>query len=53
MIKVSCAIIEHNGKVLCAQRSSKMELPSKWEFPGGKVKEETFEECLIREIREE
>ncbi|MBZ9729502.1 (deoxy)nucleoside triphosphate pyrophosphohydrolase [Salegentibacter sp. JZCK2] len=53
MIKVSCAIIEHNGKVLCAQRSSKMDLPNKWEFPGGKVKEETFEECLIREIREE
>ncbi len=53
MIKVSCAIIEHNGKILCAQRSGKMDLPNKWEFPGGKVNEETYEECLIREIREE
>jgi 8-oxo-dGTP diphosphatase len=53
MLKVTCAIIEHNDKVLCTQRSSKMDLPNKWEFPGGKVKEETFEACLVREIREE
>ncbi|HKL35808.1 MAG TPA: (deoxy)nucleoside triphosphate pyrophosphohydrolase [Salegentibacter sp.] len=53
MIKVACAIIEHEGKVLCAQRSSKMHLPNKWEFPGGKVKEETLQECLTREIKEE
>lgn len=53
MLKVACAIIEHKGKVLCAQRSSKMDHPNKWEFPGGKVKDETTEACLIREIREE
>ena len=54
MIKVTCAIIEHNNKVLITQRSAKMALPLKWEFPGGKIeKNETAEACLIREILEE
>ena len=55
MIKVSCAIIVNaNGLVLVTQRSKKMPLPLKWEFPGGKIEEnETAEECLIREIKEE
>ena len=51
---VTCAIIESNQKVLVTQRSEKMKLPLKWEFPGGKVeKGETDEDCLIREIYEE
>lgn len=54
LIKVTCAIILDDGKVLCAQRSEKMDLPLKWEFPGGKIEEnETAEECLKREILEE
>ena len=54
MIEVTCAIIEHNNKVLITQRSAKMALPLKWEFPGGKIeKNETAEACLIREILEE
>jgi 8-oxo-dGTP diphosphatase len=53
-IRVACAIIERNGKVLATQRSSVMPLPLKWEFPGGKIKnEETPEECLRREVCEE
>lgn len=55
MINVTCAIIinEDNG-VLVTQRSSVMQLPLKWEFPGGKVEEgETAEEALLREIKEE
>lgn len=52
-MKVACAIIENNGEILCAQRSNVMDLPNKWEFPGGKVKNETLEECLRREIKEE
>ena len=54
MIEVTCAIIEHNNKVLVTQRSEMMALPLKWEFPGGKIeKGETAEACLVREILEE
>lgn len=54
MVLVTCAIIEHDGKILCAQRSEKMNLPFKWEFPGGKVeKGEDLETSLKREIKEE
>lgn len=54
MLQVTCAIIEHEGKVLVCQRSDRMKLPLKWEFPGGKIKTgESKEECLHREIREE
>ena len=53
-IQVACAIIEHNGRVLAAQRSEFMSLPLKWEFPGGKIDDgENPEECLIRELTEE
>jgi 8-oxo-dGTP diphosphatase len=53
-IPVTCALILHQGKVLAAQRSESMDLPGKWEFPGGKVEEhEDPKECLRREIREE
>lgn len=54
MIHVCCAIIEHKGKILICQRSAKMKLPLKWEFPGGKIeKGESKEVCLVREIKEE
>jgi len=54
MIEVACAIIEKDGLVLAAQRSEKMSLPLKWEFPGGKIEPgETAEECLCRELFEE
>jgi 8-oxo-dGTP diphosphatase len=53
-LQVACAIIEHDGKVLAAQRSERMSLPLKWEFPGGKIKEqESPETCLVREVMEE
>ncbi len=53
-ILVTCAIIEQDGKVLCAQRSEAMSLPLKWEFPGGKAEiGETPGEGLLREIKEE
>lgn len=53
-IHVACAIIERDGLVLAAQRSAAMNLPLKWEFPGGKIDPgETAAEGLRREIREE
>lgn len=54
ILQVCCAIIENDGKILVAQRSEKMNLALKWEFPGGKVEKlETAENCIIREIKEE
>lgn len=54
IIPVTCAIIFFEGKVLATQRSEKMDLPGKWEFPGGKMEpHESPEECLKREIKEE
>jgi 8-oxo-dGTP diphosphatase len=54
MLQVTCAIIEHQGRVLVTQRSEKMPDPLLWEFPGGKIEPgEAEEDCLVREIREE
>ncbi len=54
MINVTCAIIYFNDKILVTQRSEKMKLPLKWEFPGGKLEENESEtDCIKREIREE
>ncbi|WP_186757249.1 (deoxy)nucleoside triphosphate pyrophosphohydrolase [Echinicola salinicaeni] len=54
MLKVTCAIIVQDGLVLAVQRSKKMQMPQKWEFPGGKLEDgESEQECLIREIKEE
>lgn len=53
-LHVACAIIEQSGMVLAAQRSARMNLPLKWEFPGGKIEAgETPVECLARELLEE
>jgi 8-oxo-dGTP diphosphatase len=53
-VEVSAALIFHDGKLLITQRHADSHLGGLWEFPGGKREAgETFEECLIREIREE
>ncbi len=53
-IPVVCAVIEHEGRVLLAQRPAHKHLPFQWEFPGGKVEPgETPEAAIVREIREE
>jgi len=54
MKNVTAAIIEHNGRYLLARRSEGQNLAGFWEFPGGKIEaNETPEDCLIRELREE
>lgn len=54
MIEVSCALIIQNGKVLIAQNGLGSDHAFRWEFPGGKIRDD---ECpansIIREIREE
>jgi len=53
-IEVSAALIFHKGRLLITQRHAGAHLGGLWEFPGGKREPgETFEECLVREIREE
>lgn len=54
VVEVTCAIIEHQGKVLAVQRGEHMSLAYLWEFPGGKVEpDENYVQCLEREIIEE
>ena len=54
MKQVTAAIILKDNKILIAQRAPEDNLAGKWEFPGGKIEhEETPQECLKREIREE
>ena len=53
-LEVSAALIFRDGKLLIAQRHAGAHLGGLWEFPGGKREtDETFEQCLAREIREE
>ncbi|WP_353126739.1 (deoxy)nucleoside triphosphate pyrophosphohydrolase [Parapedobacter pyrenivorans] len=54
MLIVTCAVIIQHGKILICQRSSTMDLPLKWEFPGGKVEPgEDDALTIVREITEE
>lgn len=54
VMEISCGIIYKNSKVLICQRPKNKGLALKWEFPGGKIESnETLEECLHREIKEE
>lgn len=53
-IPVVCAVIEHQGRVLLAQRPPDKHLPFKWEFAGGKVEPgEDPAAAIVREVREE
>lgn len=53
-VEVAAALIFRQGKLLITQRYAKAHLGGLWEFPGGKREPgETWEACVVREIREE
>ena len=53
-VEVSAALIFRGGKLLITRRHAHSHLGGLWEFPGGKREaHETYEQCLVREIREE
>ncbi len=53
-IDVAAGLIFRDGKLLITQRPPGAHLEGLWEFPGGKREpHETFEQCLVRELREE
>ncbi|MCU0786080.1 MAG: 8-oxo-dGTP diphosphatase MutT [Verrucomicrobia bacterium] len=54
LIEVSAGLIFRGGKLLITQRRADSPLGGLWEFPGGKREAgESFEQCLVRELREE
>ena len=54
ILAIGIALINEQNQILIARRPAHKALPLKWEFPGGKVEEnESFELCIIREIKEE
>ena len=51
---VTAAAMIRSGQVLIAQRQAGSHMEFRWEFPGGKLElDETPEECIVREIKEE
>ena len=53
-IDVAAGLIWSKGRILISKRPKGTHLEGYWEFPGGKQElNETIEECLEREIREE
>ena len=54
MTDVTAAILIKDDKILIARRKKTDRQGGKWEFPGGKIREnETPRDCLIREMKEE
>ncbi len=53
-IEVAAGLLFRHGELLITQRRLSDHLGGLWEFPGGKREpEETFEDCLRRELKEE
>src|SRR5437773_8433151 len=54
IIDVAAGLVFRAGKLLITQRHADAHLGGLWEFPGGKREaNESFEQCLARELREE
>src|SRR5215831_2186212 len=53
-IEVSAGLVFRDGKLLITRRHVDTHLGGLWEFPGGKREpNESYEQCLVRELREE
>lgn len=53
-IQVAAGLIHRAGRYLIARRKTGVHLGGLWEFPGGKREpDESLEDCLRRELREE
>jgi 8-oxo-dGTP diphosphatase len=53
-VEVAAGLVFRNSLLLITQRRPQDHLGGLWEFPGGKRNaDESFEECLRRELREE
>lgn len=54
VIEVAAGLVEREGRILITQRKPGSHLAGLWEFPGGKREPaESWEDCLVRELREE
>jgi mutator protein MutT len=54
IIPCGVALIRRDREFLISQRKKNDSFGSMWEFPGGKKNpEESFEECVVREVKEE
>ena len=54
LIEVAAGLVFRNGLLLISQRRPEDHLGGLWEFPGGKRHaDESFEDCLKRELQEE
>ena len=53
-IDVAIGVIARDNRILICQRKNNDSFGGFWEFPGGKCEpNETLEDCLVRELREE
>lgn len=54
IIEVAAGLVFRDGKLLITQRYLEAHMGGLWEFPGGKREpQESFSECLHRELKEE
>lgn len=54
LLVAAAALVDHENRVLIAERPVGRSMAGLWEFPGGKVEPgETPEQALVRELREE
>ncbi len=54
MVTVTAGILRRDGRYLVAQRKLDDSMGGYWEFPGGGVEpDETPDQCIVRELREE